>query len=69
MSDNKNVSVQIGPGLPALLTLLFVGLKLTGHISWSWLWILSPIWISVGVSLLLFGAIAAIVFAAALMDK
>jgi len=28
-----------------LLTVLFIGLKLTGHITWSWLWVLSPLWI------------------------
>ena len=27
-----------------LLTVLFIGLKLTGHINWSWFWVLSPIW-------------------------
>ncbi len=25
------------------LTLLFIALKLTGHITWSWFWVLSPI--------------------------
>lgn len=29
----------------SLLTVLFIGLKLTGYIDWSWVWILSPIWI------------------------
>ena len=29
-----------------LLTILFIGLKLTGYIDWSWLWVLSPMWIS-----------------------
>lgn len=29
-----------------MLTVLFVGLKLTGHIAWSWVWVLSPIWIT-----------------------
>ncbi len=29
-----------------LLAILFIGLKLTGHIAWSWIWVLSPIWIS-----------------------
>lgn len=29
-----------------MLTVLFVGLKLTGHIAWSWIWVLSPIWIA-----------------------
>lgn len=28
------------------LTLLFIGLKLTGYIDWSWIWVLSPLWIS-----------------------
>lgn len=27
------------------LALLFIGLKLTGYIAWSWLWVLSPLWI------------------------
>ena len=30
-----------------LLAVLFIGLKLTGYISWSWLWVLSPLWIPV----------------------
>lgn len=32
--------------LTSLLTVLFIGLKLTGYITWSWLWVLSPLWIS-----------------------
>jgi sterol desaturase/sphingolipid hydroxylase (fatty acid hydroxylase superfamily) len=31
--------------LLGLLTIVFVVLKLTGVIAWSWLWALSPIWI------------------------
>jgi len=31
-----------------LLTILFVGLKLTNQIDWSWWWVLSPLWISFG---------------------
>lgn len=34
-----------GVGFFAGLTLLFIGLKLTNMIDWSWLWVLSPIWI------------------------
>ena len=29
-----------------MLTILFIGLKLTGYIDWSWWWILSPIWVT-----------------------
>jgi len=25
---------------------LFIGLKLTGKITWPWVWVLSPLWIS-----------------------
>jgi hypothetical protein len=29
------------------LALLFIALKLTEEIDWSWVWVLSPIWISI----------------------
>jgi len=35
-----------GIGFVGLLTILFIGLKLTGYVGWSWWWVLSPIWIS-----------------------
>lgn len=60
--ETRDVSVRQGMGLPGWLTVLFVGLKLTGYISWSWWWVLSPVWISLGVVvafLLVAGAIAA----------
>lgn len=40
--DNKSSS---GLGLCGVLTIVFVVLKLTGVISWSWWWVFSPIWI------------------------
>jgi len=46
MSNNTSTSSG-GIGFPGLLTVLFIGLKLTGYISWSWWWVLSPLWISV----------------------
>jgi hypothetical protein len=33
--------------ISTLLTLLFIGLKLTNFIDWSWWWVLSPLWIPV----------------------
>ena len=35
-----------GVGFAGLLTLVFIVLKLVGVIDWSWLWVLSPIWIT-----------------------
>lgn len=40
-----------GASFLGLLTLVFIALKLTGSIGWSWWWVLSPIWISWGVTL------------------
>lgn len=40
-----------GISLSSLLTVVFVVLKLTHVIDWSWLWVLSPLWISFGVAL------------------
>ena len=44
MSDNKSTSSS-GIGFFGLLAILFIALKLTGVITWSWLWVLAPIWI------------------------
>jgi hypothetical protein len=33
---NNNSSSSSGIGFTGLLTVLFIGLKLTGHITWSW---------------------------------
>lgn len=36
-----------GIGFTGLLTVAFIVLKLTKVIDWSWWWVLSPIWVSV----------------------
>lgn len=43
-----------GVGFAGLLTLLFIGLKLTGYIDWSWWLVLSPLLISVALVLIIF---------------
>ena len=35
-----------GMGFTSVLALIFIVLKLCNVITWSWLWVLSPIWIS-----------------------
>jgi hypothetical protein len=32
--------------LAILLTILFTALKLLGGIAWSWIWVISPFWIT-----------------------
>jgi len=36
-----------GIGFSGLLTIVFIVLKLTHYIDWPWVWVLSPIWISI----------------------
>ena len=40
-----NKKASGGVGFVGLLTLVFITLKLLKVISWSWWWVLSPIWI------------------------
>ena len=51
MSDK--VELKGGIGFLELLAIVFIVLKLTGVISWSWLWVLSPIWIPIALALTL----------------
>lgn len=50
----KNEKRPRGVGFMTILAIVFITLKLTGNISWPWLWVLAPIW----APLLLFGIIA-----------
>lgn len=54
MSNNSSV------GFAGLLTVLFVGLKLTGFIAWSWWWVLSPIVFSFALALVVLVAFFAV---------
>ena len=44
----KTVSTS-GIGFGGAVTIVFITLKLVGTISWSWLWVLSPLWIPLAV--------------------
>lgn len=52
MSESKSSG---GIGFFGLLTIVFIVLKLCHVITWSWIWVLSPIWIPtfVGIIILL----------------
>lgn len=60
MSD-KTSSSSGGVGFAGLLAIVFITLKLLGKIDWSWWWVLSPLWGSV----LLGVVILVVVFAVA----
>jgi hypothetical protein len=60
---SNSSSSSSGIGFPGLLTVLFVGLKLTGYITWPWVWVLSPLWISalIGLTVLAIFVILAVI--------
>ena len=47
----KNSGTTGGVSFVGLLTIVFIVLKLCNVITWSWLWVLSPIWISVSIAI------------------
>ena len=53
--DNK--AKQGGLGIVSVLTIVFIVLKLLGVIKWSWIWVLSPIWISAVIVVAVFSVI------------
>lgn len=61
-NGKRAVDISIKANIPTLLTLLFTILKLTGMIRWSWIWVLSPLWIGMIIGLVLL-AIAGILIA------
>ena len=50
---NDSNSKSGGIGFTGLLTIVFITLKLLNVINWSWWWVLSPIWITVILVLLI----------------
>ena len=53
----ERISINISGLLGTLLTVLFVGLKLCKVITWSWIWILSPLWIGWALGIIIFAII------------
>ena len=47
MANNSNSSN--GLGLGTILFLIFLVLKLTNYIDWSWWWITAPLWIPIAI--------------------
>ena len=56
----KTVIQKNGLSFTAVLTLTFIILKLCNVITWSWVWVLAPLWIS-GAFVLLIAVLAAVI--------
>lgn len=53
MANSSSSSSSTGIGFTGLLTIVFIVLKLLGKITWSWWWVLSPLWISASIGILM----------------
>ena len=53
MSKN-NIATSTSFPIASILAIVFVVLKLTNNIPWSWWWVLSPLWIPLGLIAILF---------------
>lgn len=69
MSDDTNKGSSQGIGFTGLLTITFVALRLTHVIEWSWLWVLSPIWISIAFAILVVTVVCMGIVAVGLFGK
>lgn len=66
MANNNSSTRSGGIGFFGLLAIVFITLKLTGYITWSWWWVLAPLWGPAAVFLVIF---LIIVLIAAIIGK
>ena len=62
-NSNSSNSSSGGIGFAGLLTIVFIVLKLIHKITWSWWWVLSPLWIPTALVLVILAIVAGIAVA------
>lgn len=53
MNSMETKTTSSGIGLTGLVFIVFLVLKLTHVIDWSWLWVTAPLWIPLAIALIL----------------
>jgi hypothetical protein len=66
---SQETTVSGGIGFTGLLTIAFTILKLTGNISWSWWWVVSPLWIPLAFYAVVFLVTLLLAFLFAMVGK
>lgn len=60
--DNSTTTTSGGIGFFGLLTIAFIVLKLLNVINWSWIWVLSPLWIGFILYLIVFAILCFLLY-------
>ena len=48
-NNNEEKYIVVGPSFISMLTIVFIVLKLVGVITWSWIWVMAPLWIPIAI--------------------
>lgn len=51
-NNENNVNVSSGIGFMGVLQIVFIVLKFVKVINWSWIWVLSPTWIPLSITII-----------------
>lgn len=57
-----NNNTSNGLGLGTVLFMVFLILKLTGTIDWSWWWVTSPLWVPLALGVVIMGIMGLIIY-------
>lgn len=68
-NNGENIVITGGVSFSGLLTIVFIILKLTKVINWSWIWVLAPLWISVSIWVLFFIVLLIISIISIIIDR
>ena len=66
MTDNNTSN---GIGIGTVLFIVFLVLKLTDTIDWSWWWVTSPLWIPVALGIVILGVVGMLMGASGKFKK
>lgn len=53
MTTTSTPAPRGGMGLPGVLLVIFIVLKLAGVVAWPWIWVLAPLWITLALALVI----------------
>lgn len=62
MDSDSSTFIRTETSIGTILFVVFLVLKLTHVIDWSWWWVTAPLWIPLGLSLIFLAILGLIVF-------